>query len=213
MDSPKGWERLSLSQVLLGLGRAHQLLPNPLWGRGGAGPDCQSQGGSARLRWQRPQCRAASRACQHLPHLLHRCLQSYAHLGLTCDKCTTSPVLFIDLSRKSLQGHAGRGPSPHLRASLLQASKSGNSFFPGKTTFFFAKHILNKQHVNSNSCFRLHKRLIVSSRACPRRAVGRAGRGHSPPPRECPGGRPRNTAPAPSVSLTLRTDRQTDLGI
>lgn len=29
VDSPRGWERLSLSLVLLGLGRAPQLLPNP----------------------------------------------------------------------------------------------------------------------------------------------------------------------------------------
>lgn len=90
------------------------------------------------------------------------------------------------------------------------------SLFPGKKTtnlfffFFFAKHLLNKQHVNRNSCFRLHRCLIVSSRACLWQAVGRPGRGRFPPPRGLSGGTPRNTAPGPSVSLTLRTDRQTD---
>ena len=104
------------------------------------------------------------------------------------------------------------GDPVHIfRASLPSPSKSQN-FSPGKKFFFFflQKHLLNKQHVNRNSCFRLHKCLIVSSRACPWQAVGRAGRGHFPPPLGSPGGRPRNTAPGPSVSLTLRTDRQTN---
>lgn len=107
------------------------------------------------------------------------------------------------------------GDPVHIfRASLPSPSKSQSSvyFSPGKKNFFFflQKHLLNKQHVNRNSCFRLHKCLIVSSRACPWQAVGRAGRGHFPPPLGSPGGRPRNTAPGPSVSLTLRTDRQTN---
>lgn len=106
------------------------------------------------------------------------------------------------------------GDPVHIfRASLPSPRKSQSSFYfsPGKIFFFFLqKHLLNKQHVNRNSCFRLHKCLIVSSRACPWQAVGRAGRGHFPPPLGSPAGRPRNTAPGPSVSLTLRTDRQTN---
>ena len=59
------------------------------------------------------------------------------------------------------------GDPVHIfRASLPSPSKSQSSvyFSPGKKNFFFflQKHLLNNQHVNRNSCFRLHKCLIVS---------------------------------------------------
>lgn len=165
------------------------------WDQSGSGPH---EGGSAWLERQ-----SSSRASQApSPASPARAPASNAQ---DSPETSAPPALFYSqtfpgkASRAALTG----GPVHIFRASLPQAPQSWISFFPGEKETFLQKLLLNKQHVNRNSCFRLHKCLIVSSRVCLWRAVQRAGRGHFPPPRGRPGGRPRNTAPGPSVSLTL----------
>lgn len=86
MDSPRGWERLSLSLVLLGLGRAHQPLPNSRCPFGAevaldptASPREEVPGSSGRAA----NAGALLRSLPAPSHLFHRCPQSYARLGLT----------------------------------------------------------------------------------------------------------------------------------